>query len=170
MDVISYLKTQYDWEEGTNYFRFAGTVDVFKKGKIKRKPKCVARIVVIPERMVYYPKTILEQLDIVINHIEFYQDLRQKKYNMEQKPRFTYHFETGGRNAGKTLKASTRVTAGGLKDDSLMPFGQHKGEKIINVPASYLLWLFDNDKCNSEIREYCRVNEDVLRFQAKQKR
>lgn len=30
-----------------------------------------------------------------------------------------------------------------LTDESLMPFGKHKGEKMANVPASYLLWLYD---------------------------
>ncbi len=28
-----------------------------------------------------------------------------------------------------------------LTDDSPMPFGKHRGEKMADVPASYLLWL-----------------------------
>lgn len=28
-----------------------------------------------------------------------------------------------------------------LKDDSLMPFGEHEKKQMVNVPASYLLWL-----------------------------
>lgn len=31
-----------------------------------------------------------------------------------------------------------------LNDDSLMPFGKHKGKRLEDVPASYLLWLWDD--------------------------
>lgn len=31
-----------------------------------------------------------------------------------------------------------------LTDESEMPFGKHKGEKMKDVPAKYLLWLWDN--------------------------
>lgn len=31
-----------------------------------------------------------------------------------------------------------------LTDDSLMPFGKHKGKRLDQVPASYLLWLWDD--------------------------
>ena len=31
-----------------------------------------------------------------------------------------------------------------MKDDDLMPFGKHKGEKLGDIPASYLLWCADN--------------------------
>lgn len=30
-----------------------------------------------------------------------------------------------------------------MKDSDIMPFGKHKGEKLGDVPASYLLWLGD---------------------------
>ena len=31
-----------------------------------------------------------------------------------------------------------------LTDDSVMAFGKHKGERLENVPARYLLWLWDD--------------------------
>lgn len=52
-----------------------------------------------------------------------------------------------------------------LTDDSLMPFGKFKGEEMINVPASYLIWLYDNDKCSGEVKEYIEDNLDVLRVE-----
>lgn len=52
-----------------------------------------------------------------------------------------------------------------LSDNSLMPFGKYKNEKMANVPASYLLWLYDNDKCNSYVKEYIEDNLDVLRVE-----
>lgn len=48
-----------------------------------------------------------------------------------------------------------------------MPFGKHKGEKMENVPASYLLWLYENDKCNKEVKEYVLDNLDVIKEQIK---
>lgn len=27
-------------------------------------------------------------------------------------------------------------------DDSPMPFGKHEGKKLVDLPASYLLWLY----------------------------
>lgn len=49
-----------------------------------------------------------------------------------------------------------------LTDDSPMPFGKFKGEKMANVPASYLLWIYDNDKCSKEVKVYIKDNFDVL--------
>ena len=49
-----------------------------------------------------------------------------------------------------------------LNDNSPMPFGKYKGDKMINVPAFHLIWLYDNGKCNSEVKEYIKNNYDVL--------
>lgn len=58
-----------------------------------------------------------------------------------------------------------------LTDDSIMPFGKYKGEKMANVPASYLLWIYDewtlpNPRfgfVNQEVKAYIEDNLDVLR-------
>jgi len=52
-----------------------------------------------------------------------------------------------------------------LTDESLMPFGMHKGTKMANVPAKYLLFLYDNNKCTSQVKDYIVENEDVLRLE-----
>ena len=61
-----------------------------------------------------------------------------------------------------------------LDDNSIMPFGKHKGEKMANVPASYLLWLYDDlqksgvwhpDK--EKLKTYIKDNMDVLKQQNK---
>lgn len=41
-----------------------------------------------------------------------------------------------------------------LDDNSEMPFGKHKGMKMIDVPASYLLWLYDNDLKDGNVKDY----------------
>jgi uncharacterized protein (DUF3820 family) len=52
-----------------------------------------------------------------------------------------------------------------LTDKSLMPFGKYQGTEMENVPASYLIWLYDNNKCNKEVKEYIEDNMDVLKME-----
>lgn len=54
-----------------------------------------------------------------------------------------------------------------LTDDSLMPYGKYKGTKMANVPASYLMWLYDNDKCDEPVKQYIEDNMDVLQIEIK---
>lgn len=49
-----------------------------------------------------------------------------------------------------------------LTDESLMPWGKYQGDKMINVPASYLIWLYDNNKCSGDVKAYIEDNYDVL--------
>jgi uncharacterized protein (DUF3820 family) len=60
----------------------------------------------------------------------------------------------------KKLKAMT--------DDSVMPFGKYKGEKMSNIPASYLLWLFENSTTKNEVYFYIKDNLDVIKAEIKQ--
>lgn len=55
-----------------------------------------------------------------------------------------------------------------MNDNSLMPFGRHKGEKLANVPAAYLLWLYDTGKLYGELKQYVIDNIPVLRFENQQ--
>lgn len=54
-----------------------------------------------------------------------------------------------------------------LTDNSFMPYGKFKGKKMVNVPADYLLWLYDNGKCSGEVKAYVIGNYEVLTVQAK---
>lgn len=49
-----------------------------------------------------------------------------------------------------------------LKDDSPMPFGQYKGDKLANVPASYLLYIRDNFKLFDNLKKYIDDNRQGL--------
>ena len=49
-----------------------------------------------------------------------------------------------------------------LTDESPMPWGKYQGDKMINVPASYLIWLYDNNKCSGDVKAYIKDNYDVL--------
>jgi len=49
-----------------------------------------------------------------------------------------------------------------MDDNSLMPFGKYKGQKMANVPASYLMWLYDSGTKGS-VRDYIIDNLDVIK-------
>ncbi|MFV0329969.1 MAG: putative quorum-sensing-regulated virulence factor [Dysgonomonas sp.] len=46
-----------------------------------------------------------------------------------------------------------------LTDNSPMPFGVHKGTKMANVPAKYLLWIYEQ---NLDVMNYIKENMEVL--------
>ena len=54
-----------------------------------------------------------------------------------------------------------------MDDESIMPFGKHKGEKLANVPAKYLLWLYGEDLRHEELKAYIEENMDVLKQEVK---
>lgn len=55
-------------------------------------------------------------------------------------------------------------------DQSLMPYGKYKGQKMANVPADYLIWLLDNDKCSGDVKKYIQDNKSFLELESKQNR
>lgn len=56
-----------------------------------------------------------------------------------------------------------------LTDNGLMPYGKYKGTRMEEVPASYLLWLYDNEKCSTDVKKYIEDNIDVLNDEVKKK-
>lgn len=50
-----------------------------------------------------------------------------------------------------------------MEDTSRMPYGKYKNEKMANVPPDYLIWLYENNKCGGEVREYIKENLSVLK-------
>ncbi len=56
-------------------------------------------------------------------------------------------------------------------DTTPMPFGKYKGKQLQDVPASYLLWLWDEKLplYDKALEAYILENLDVLRHQTKKK-
>jgi uncharacterized protein (DUF3820 family) len=54
-----------------------------------------------------------------------------------------------------------------MKDTDLMPWGKFKGKRLIDVPAHYLLWLIENNKCSGEVKKYIEDNIDTIKIQAR---
>jgi uncharacterized protein (DUF3820 family) len=53
-----------------------------------------------------------------------------------------------------------------LNDESLMPLGVHKGKRMEEVPASYLIWYRENAKSpNKPLMDYILDNWQVLQKQ-----
>jgi uncharacterized protein (DUF3820 family) len=50
-----------------------------------------------------------------------------------------------------------------MTDESIMPIGKYKGEKMANVPPDYLLWLYENGNIYGELRNYIKENLDVIK-------
>lgn len=63
-------------------------------------------------------------------------------------------------------KKGTQLKPWTMKDTDLMPWGKHKGTPIGDVPADYLIWLLDNDKCSGDVKEYIKNNYAALQMQA----
>jgi uncharacterized protein (DUF3820 family) len=58
-----------------------------------------------------------------------------------------------------------------MDDNSQMPFGKFAGEKMANVPASYLMWLWNNDIVSvqkwNRVYWYIHKNLDSLQQELK---
>jgi uncharacterized protein (DUF3820 family) len=50
-----------------------------------------------------------------------------------------------------------------MTDESIMPIGKYKGEKMANVPSEYLLWLYENGNIYGELKQYLKENIDVIK-------
>lgn len=53
-----------------------------------------------------------------------------------------------------------------LSDESSMPFGKHRGKRMIDVPAQYLLWLNDDGLKDGPLKNYIERNLDALKQEA----
>lgn len=54
-----------------------------------------------------------------------------------------------------------------LNDRSQMPFGKYQGKAMANVPAQYLIWLY-NQGCNHPgVKKYILDNLEILKKEAK---
>lgn len=53
-----------------------------------------------------------------------------------------------------------------LTDRDVMPFGKYKGKTLANVPAPYLLWLYNEGCSNEALKQYIIDNLDCLKQEA----
>lgn len=60
-----------------------------------------------------------------------------------------------------------------LTDTSLMPFGKHRGKPMIDVPADYLIYVYESYpleiRGGAEVRDYISDNLEVLRHEVNER-
>ena len=56
-----------------------------------------------------------------------------------------------------------------MNDDSLMPFGKYKGNKMSEVPDHYLMWLWENTDLRDPLKSYIESNLTVIKTNIKRK-
>lgn len=49
-----------------------------------------------------------------------------------------------------------------MTDESTMPFGKYKGEKMANIPPDYLLWLLENGNTYGNLKAYLLENKEIF--------
>ena len=47
-------------------------------------------------------------------------------------------------------------------DNDLMPFRVHRGKPMIDVPAKYLIWLYNEGCSHQGVKQYIIENLDAL--------
>lgn len=43
-----------------------------------------------------------------------------------------------------------------MNDESIMQWGIHKGKKMKDIPDSYLLYMYNNNKCDFQVEKYIK--------------
>ena len=62
----------------------------------------------------------------------------------------TYEYSLDGRKTSSNLSAERARTMASVK----MPFGKHRGKRLISIPTEYLVWLRDeNEDLDAELRK-----------------
>lgn len=52
-----------------------------------------------------------------------------------------------------------------MTDESLMPWGIHEGKQMVDVPADYLLFLYENSKVHGEVKRYIHENLETIKME-----
>jgi|SRR5579859_7241448 len=158
MDVLAYLKENYETIELLHAWRFNGIVDVYKS-----KPT----IFVLPENKYYRFSNDEEFADIAINFLEFYPPrpaFKKLPSGRMAYQEFKHHQRMDNKKTKRQImKPQSQYKGQKLKDDSKMPYGIHQGEKMANIPPDYLVWLFENNKCSPAVAFYVSENLDNLK-------
>lgn len=55
-----------------------------------------------------------------------------------------------------------------MDDQTIMPFGKHKGMKVGEIPNSYWIYMYDRKLLKGELKAYAEKVVPVLAVQAKQ--
>ena len=51
-----------------------------------------------------------------------------------------------------------------MKDDTVIKFGKHKGKKVANVPAHYLLWFYKENIVKFQNGQMCGQYKELMEY------
>lgn len=54
-----------------------------------------------------------------------------------------------------------------MDDNSIMPFGKHKGKILKDVPDEYLLYIYEEDIAKGDLKEYIIDNLNAIKHNLK---
>lgn len=54
-----------------------------------------------------------------------------------------------------------------LTDESIMPFGKHKGQRLADVPDGYLMFIYDNYQLHPNLKTYIEENIEAIKVNIK---
>lgn len=57
---------------------------------------------------------------------------------------------------------------GEVTHNTEMWFGQHKGKKMVDVPAEYLVYMYESNKAFGRLKDYIHDNLETLKSEIKQ--
>jgi uncharacterized protein (DUF3820 family) len=90
----------------------------------------------------------------------------------ETKPTFMEYLNRHGVLHAMTIeKYDSLKMQNEINDSSLMPFGKHQGKKMIDIPAFYLILIFEKGWIHHEgVKKYVVENLASLRLEIKKNR
>lgn len=54
-----------------------------------------------------------------------------------------------------------------MTDNSIMPFGKHRGKRLADVPAVYLMWLSSKGCTHAGVSKYILSNFGEINYEAR---
>lgn len=101
--------------------------------------------------------------------VDIYKSKKKKKITVFVLPEKKYYYPKNENELADLLINSIEFYK--KEDDDLeeedegfvMNFGKYKGKNIKEVPAEYLIWMFDNIKTFGPVKKYIQQNEKSLR-------
>lgn len=55
-----------------------------------------------------------------------------------------------------------------MTDLTPMPYGAHQGKPMQDVPAIYLIYIYENEEVSKEVKSYIEDNMETLQLEVKQ--
>jgi uncharacterized protein (DUF3820 family) len=52
-----------------------------------------------------------------------------------------------------------------IDENYKIPYGAHKGKKMVDIPASYLIYIWENHKPFGYVKDYIKENLETLKMQ-----